>query len=576
MPAVTAVSVSTPRLIEIRGQSVLTSIVRDPLAGPLFFGLGGPAGNRTAVHSEDVLVTVRENYDYWTSELGVARAAWPDCFWGENLTIAGLDERTLRIGDRLAIGATALFQVTSPRIPCFKLAWRLGQPDAFLRTLVASGRTGFYLRVLRAGEVSAGSAVLVESPYPENLTVSEVSRLLHDDTATPELLERALAMAGLGRQALAMLRNRLTQLTDGLRCRPGRWSGWRQFEIFDIRRETLEVRSFKVRPKDGRETAQFRAGQFITVRVPIADGRTVSRVWSISDYDEQGLGYRLTIRRSQNGRASSHMHDAVRTGDTLELRSPAGAFALDRSTVFRTVLISAGIGVTPMIAMLKAHARRDDPPPLLWIHSTQNSATHVLREEAASVLDTRPQFRSHIVYTAPRQSDTLGIDYHDAGRLTQERIRQLLGVNYQCRPFGREIELPSQAGQFYICGPAPFEQHVRDALKGFGVDEAAIFSEHFQRFLNDESRIDECQVVFSRSSKAALWRAEDDTSLLELAEEHDVAASFSCRAGSCHSCETALLKGAVSYQMQPPIPPRPGCVLLCCARPSSPIVELDV
>ncbi|MDP9051678.1 MAG: MOSC domain-containing protein, partial [Acidobacteriota bacterium] len=500
MAKVIAVSVSIPQVVDIGGRPMTTSIVRDPYPGALRFDRGGPVGNRTAVHTEHALATISENYDFWTRELGVAREAWPPCFWGENLTVSGLSEHTLRIGDRLTIGATAVLEVTSPRIPCIKLSWRLGQPESFLRTLVNSGLTGFYLRMLNPGEISADDPVTLDSPHPGNITVAELSRLLHDDSIDVERLKRTLATPALGDQASSMLRHRITHLTDGLRCREGRWQGWRPFVVSDIVDEVADVRSFTLRPKDGDALAQYRAGQFLAVRLQTSAGRTFTRTWSLSDYDEKGTAYRLTIRRAPKGQGSAHLHDLAKVGDTLDVRSPAGAFALDRSTVFRVVLISAGIGVTPLLAMLKAHAAREDGPPLLWIHSTRHGATHTLRTEANQIMRDNPQFRSHVVYTAPRTEDRNGIDYDSAGRLTSERISQVLGANYSCRPFGREIELPSQAGLFYICGPDEFERSVRGALIDFGVGASAIYSERFGRGVTDQvSAVSSSEVRFRRA-----------------------------------------------------------------------------
>lgn len=251
MPLITAVSVATPRIIDIHGRPTNTSIVREAHQGPLLFGFGGPIGNRTAVHTEDVLATVTENYDFWAEQLGIPRQTWPASFWGENITISGLSENTLRVGDRLRVGASAVFEVTSPRIPCFKLSWRLNQPESFLHTLVESGLTGFYLRVIKPGEVAAGDLVEWESPYANNIIVGDLSRLLQSDSVDVELLKKTLATPGLGRQATSMLHHRITQLTDGARCRLGRWQGWRRFEVHQIVSETTEVRSFILRPQDG-------------------------------------------------------------------------------------------------------------------------------------------------------------------------------------------------------------------------------------------------------------------------------------------------------------------------------------
>jgi uncharacterized protein len=577
MAKVIAVSVSIPRMVDMGGRPMMTSIVRDPYPGALRFDRGGPLGNRTAVHTEDVLATVSENYDFWTRELGVAREAWPPCFWGENLTLSGLSEHTLRIGDRLSIGAEAKLEITSPRIPCIKLSWRLGQPDSFLRTLVDSGLTGFYLRVLNAGEISADDPVKLESPYPDNITVAELSRVLHDDLIDVERLKRTLATPGLGDQASSMLRHRITHLTDGARCHQGRWHGWRPFVVSDIVDEAAEVRSFALRPKDGAALAQYRAGQFLTVRLQTSAGRMVTRTWSLSDYDEEGTAYRLTIRRAANGQGSTHLHDLATVGDSLDVRSPAGAFALDRSTVFRVVLISAGIGVTPVLAMLKAHAARADAPPLLWIHTTRNGGTHTLRTEVERIVRNNPLFRSHVVYTAPRPEDRAGIDYDSAGRLTSAQILQLLGANYSCRPFGRQIELPSQAGLFYICGPQEFERSVRSTLTESGVAASAIYSEGFGRGLVDQvSAVISSEVRFRRAGITATWESDDGLSLLELAEQQGLMPPSSCRAGSCLTCEAALIRGELTYNPQPMCEPGQGRVLICCARPASAVVELDL
>ncbi|MGH8138547.1 MAG: MOSC domain-containing protein [Steroidobacteraceae bacterium] len=577
MATVIAVSISTPRVVDIGGRPTTTSIVRDPYPGALRFERGGPVGNRTAVHTEDALVTISESYDFWTRELGVAREAWPDCFWGENLTIRGLSEHTLRIGDRLAIGASALFEVTSPRIPCMKLSWRLGQPESFLRRLIDSGLTGFYLRVVTPGEVSAGDSVALESPSHDSITVAGLSQLLQDDSSDLERLKRTLATPALGRQASAMLRHRITHLIDGARCRQGRWQGWRPFVVSAIAEEAAEVRSFTLRPKDGEALAQYRAGQFLAVRLQTSAGRMITRTWSLSDYDEKGTAYRLTIRRAPNGQGSSHLHDLAKVGDTLDVRSPAGAFALDRSTVFRVVLISAGIGVTPLFSMLKAHAAREDAPPLLWIHTTRHGATHTLRTEADKIVRGNPQFRSHVVYTAPRPDDRAGIDYDSAGRLTPEQISRLLGANYSCRPFGREIELPSQAGLFYICGPEEFERSVRGALVKLGVGPSAIHSEGFGRALIDQaSAVSSSEVRFRRSGITATWQSDADMSLLELAEQRGLTPPSSCRAGTCLTCETALVAGRVIYNPQPMSELAADRVLICCARPASATLELDL
>jgi ferredoxin-NADP reductase len=267
----------------------------------------------------------------------------------------------------------------------------------------------------------------------------------------------------------------------------------------------------------------------------------------------------------------------MRVGDTVEIRSPQGSFTLDRATPFRVVLVSAGIGVTPLLSMLKAHARRPDPPPLLWIHSARDGATHALRSDAERVLGSNSLFRSHIVYTAPRSEDRPGVDFHSRGRLTQAQLGELLGTSYLCRPFGREIEIPSYAGAFYICGPRPFEQMVHAALINLGVPAAHIQSEQFGRRTADTaSGLERAEVRFVRSGKVAEWTTDGDLSLLDLAELQDIDAAFSCRSGTCHTCAVRICRGAVRYALSPAVPPALGEALICCARPDSSTLELDL
>jgi ferredoxin-NADP reductase len=272
------------------------------------------------------------------------------------------------------------------------------------------------------------------------------------------------------------------------------------------------------------------------------------------------------------------MHTRVRVGDELEVRSPAGAFVLDRSTLFRVTLLSAGIGDTPLVSMLKAHAARTDISPLVWIHSSKNGSTYALRSDVDQVLRANPLFRSLVLYTAPQPEDRLGVDYDQPGRLTAERLTSFLGNSYRCSPFWRDIELPGQIGLFYICGPVAFERDVRAALLAWGVDRESIHSEHFTPAgaLNPAPTQSSCTVKFVRSKRDAVWTHESDLSLLELAEINGLDPASSCRVGSCHTCESTLLSGSVTYERVPEVPPAPGRVLICCARPSTAVIELDL
>jgi MOSC domain-containing protein YiiM len=173
---VLAVSAAVPTLHQIDGRPVLTSIVRTPLSGTLQIGANGPLNSQTAVHTEHVLAFAAANYDHWSAYLGVARWPWSD--WGETLTLDLLDERALRIGDRLRVGAELVLEVTSPRLPCFKLAWRINQPVSVLVPMARDGRVGVYLRVVPPGPVQAGDPVHHEPAAQPGITVAALSSLL--------------------------------------------------------------------------------------------------------------------------------------------------------------------------------------------------------------------------------------------------------------------------------------------------------------------------------------------------------------------------------------------------------------
>ncbi|WP_419814281.1 MOSC domain-containing protein [Glacieibacterium sp.] len=571
--AVVAVSVARPCWQEVYGRQVYTSIVRDAAEGPVRFGPGGPEGNATAVHTEEVFAFFAEHYDYWADRLGTGRDAWGDCHWGENLMLSGMPgEDDLHIGDRFRIGE-ALLEVTSPRIPCFKLCWRIGQPESFLRVLIESGRMGCYLRVIEPGMIAAGAVVRPDARADGAISVLGLSRLLHDPDITDlDVLRRVLATPGLGGQAAGMIRKRIAFLTDGQLGARGRWQGWRRFEITEVAEEARDIRSFRLRPVDGAAIGGYRAGQFLTVRLPDAEGTI--RSWSLSDYDQSAGHYRISVKREPQGTASRWMHDIARPGDRLDVRPPSGRFVLDRSGFMRTVLISAGIGVTPMVAMLKAHAERGaEAPPLLWAHAARSGEAHGFAREVDELIATMPNAVRRTYYSRPGPGDICD----RVGRLDDRAIAEMLAESYSLSPFGRTIELTGDYSDFYICGPREFEDSVRCALVANGVNPGSIRSERFGAGdpVADVSPAPETAEVRIGEQKLT-WRRDDDLTLLELAEAAGIPVDSACRVGNCGSCEVGLRAGAVRYLVTPSAQPGEGRVLLCCTRPASAILELEL
>ncbi len=268
--------------------------------------------------------------------------------------------------------------------------------------------------------------------------------------------------------------------------------------------------------------------------------------------------------------ASAYIREHVAVGDTLDVAAPPGVFFLADGDA-PVLLLSAGVGVTPVLAMLHSLAETGSTRPVWWIHGARNSTEHPFAEEASSLLKQLPRAHTHVSYSRPRESDRAGIDYTVSGRLSA-------GV------FGA-LGLPRKA-EAYLCGPKSFMEDLSDALADYGLDRAHIHVETFGAGAPLTPGITEAvkpphppdgpigtgpTVAFARSGLTVPWHPRYG-SLLDFAEACDVPTRWSCRAGVCHNCETALLSGTVSYDPDPVEPPAEGNVLICCSAPRENLV----
>lgn len=574
---VLSVSVSLPQMVEMGEMTWLTSIIKEPGAGPVMISQEGPEGNKSAVHPEAVYAIGAEAYDYWAERLGVDRAEWQWGRWGENITFRGLYEKDLRVGDIIAVGDTLVMQVSGARNPCVKLSWRLGQPVTLLATLIESGVMGFYLRVLTPGLIKAGDMARVSRTHPGNMAIIDIPRLIHDRAAPSEQVRRALEMPALSDYAKMFLRQRLSQSLDNEIAGQNRWSGWRDFVISRIVEECRGVRSFYFRPVDGGEIAGYRPGQFLTFRIPDGQGRTVQRQWSISDYGAADDTYRISVRRVDGGSASAWMHDETQIGTVVPVKAPAGRFTLDIGSTKPIIFISAGIGITPLLAMLKAHAARQggQTPLVIWIHAAREGDSHAFKDEVQALIDRGVDIRPHIFYSRPGPEDRHGIDYDVAGRIDIAAIRRIaekIDVNLA----GRVIEIAAQICEFYLCGPAEMQRSLREDLIAWGVSDHSIHAETFSPpTARDTANVGKAEIVFAESGRTLVWRGDDDLSLLELAEAAGIEAPSNCRMGTCHSCLCRISSGKVEHRVE-----LEGLddshALLCCAVPASDRVVLQL
>jgi ferredoxin-NADP reductase/MOSC domain-containing protein YiiM len=568
---VLSVNVGVPRDVEWRGRRLRTAIWKFPVDGRRWVARLNVAGDDQADrvgHGGEhraVFVYQLDSYRYWERELG--RGLDGPGQFGENLTVTGLADDEVRIGDRLRVGG-ALLEVTQPRVTCFKVGVRLDEPR-MPALLTGHGRPGFYARVLEEGEVGAGDPI-DHRPVAGGMTVREVSDLLYLPGRAPADLRRALTLPALSEGWRGSFRDLLARAEDAApRAEvPPAWSGFRPFVVADVVAETADVRSFVLEPADGGALPAHLPGQFVTVRLAAAgDGAALVRSYSLSARSD---GRRLRISVKRDGVASALLHDTVAPGTRVELGAPRGSFTLEVDRPRPVVLVSAGIGVTPVLAMLAALAHAGVARPVTWLHAARSRAEHAFAAEARTLLAQLPGARAHVHYTRPGPDDRPGETFDHAGRLTAEHLATL--------------GLPADA-HAYVCGPDAFMRDVQTGLVAAGLAADAVHTEAFGAVTtpagarprpHPPERVSATgpAVVFARSG-LTVRPAAGAGSLLDLAEACDVPARWSCRTGVCHLCVTGLVEGAVRYDPEPLEAPAAGTALLCCSVPDGD-VTLDL
>ncbi|WP_369243806.1 MOSC domain-containing protein [Streptomyces sp. R41] len=583
----TAVNVGMPKDVPWHGKTVHTGVYKQTVTGPRMVrrlnidgdgqgDLGGHGGEQRAV-----LVYQLDSYRFWAKELRRDDLA-PGQF-GENFTVDGLPDEEVCIGDRYRIG-DALFEVTQPRVTCYRVGLRMGEPR-MAALLVAHHRPGFYLRVIEEGEVEAGQEIVKVSTGPEAMTVEEIDRVLYLPGHTREQVERALRIPALSPGWQSSMRTLLEQ-SDGERgassgsaglntaatAPPPGWAGFRPLTVTRIQPESRSVFSLHLAAADGSALPAALPGQFLTVKVqPEGDVPPMIRSYSLSG--EPGTGtYRISVKVEPHGTASNELRAHARVGDRLQAAAPRGTFCLAQGDN-PVLLLSAGIGVTPVLAMLHALAREHSSREVWWLHGARDGTEHPFAQESRELIAALPNARSTIYYSRPAAADRLGVDYARASRLSAERI---LGLG-----------LPTDADA-YLCGPADFMAGVTAALVDSGLNSSRVHTEIFGAGPSLTPGIKGSstaaaphqpagppgtgpEVSFARSGLNVPWNDAQE-SLLELAEACDIPVQWSCRTGVCHTCELALMSGTVAYSPDPVEPPADGNILICCSKPTEGVV----
>jgi len=577
---VLSVNVGLPRDVEWQGRTIHTGVWKEPVDGPQMvrrLNIDGDGQGDLAGHGGEhraVFVYQIESYRYWEEQLDRHDFSYGQ--FGENFTVEGLADDEVCIGDRYQI-RDAVFEVTQPRVTCYRVGIRMDEPR-MPALLVAHHRPGFYLRVLQEGEVEAGDEITKVATGPEAMTVAELDGLLYLPRHPRRSLVRALRIPALSEGWQQSFRTLLDQGPDagneGLNPAAGSrpaWTGFRPFRVAGIDRESASVISIRLDPEDHEAGSPARPGQFVTVRLrPDADAAPLLRSYSLSGGPGED-GYRISVKREAHGAASGYLHTRLSPGDTLEIAAPRGAFVLQPGET-PVVLASAGVGATPVLAMLHALADERAQRPVWWLHGARNRAEHSFAREVDELLALLPGGHRVVCYSDPGADDRAGVDFDVHGRLTSEVLE--------------DAAVPID-GTFYLCGPGPFMHDVGAALAAQGVTPDRIKAEIFgpsdpitPGIVDSTTRPPHPpdgppgpgpEISFSRSNLTVEWDPAC-LSLLELAEACDVPVRWSCRSGVCHTCETAVVTGTVSYEPEPIEQPGPGNAYLCCSRPQTDLV----
>jgi ferredoxin-NADP reductase/MOSC domain-containing protein YiiM len=541
--------------------------------------LAGHGGEQRAV-----FVYQMDSYHYWESFLG--RNDFTLGQFGENFTVEGLPDNEVCIGDRYRIGG-AEFEVTQPRVTCYRVGIRMNEPR-MPALLVEHHRPGFYFRVLQEGEVGAGDDIVKISDGPEQISVAEVDALLYLPGQTREQLERVLRIPALSKgwqdSFRAMLRQDLLQRdlsstttvgNPGLANeeQPPAWPGFRQMRVAGIHKESDNVTSFVLEPTDGQLLPLCQAGQFVVLRLLVDPGKPPAlRSYSLSDLPAADH-FRISVKSELNGIGSSFLCNRSRAGDLLDVSAPRGSFIL-RPGESPVVLLSAGVGATPVMSMLHSLAAERSQREIWWIYGARNRVNHPFAEESRSLLKQLSRGREYIVYSRPAAIDQVGADFDAPGHIDTALLERI-GV--------------SQGSDFYLCGPTSFLENMRDGLRNWGVLSENVHTEVFGTLESITPGMAQVAhtphlpqgapgsgpaVSFARSGITAAWDSKF-ASLLELAEACDVPVRWSCRIGVCHTCMTGLVDGSITYNPEPLERPAPGNVLVCCSQPNA-SVTLDL
>jgi ferredoxin-NADP reductase/predicted pyridoxine 5'-phosphate oxidase superfamily flavin-nucleotide-binding protein len=440
-----------------------------------------------------------------------------------------------------------------------------------LGNLLINPRAGLLFIDFNSGDLlhlSGRAQVILEGPQveafqgAERLWTFEVERVVRRPAAL------ALRWRFDGVSPTSLLTGTWSQANARLQAK-ALGDSWRPLRVVRIEQESHAIRSIYLEPSDGAGLPLFQAGQHLPLRFNIA-GDVHIRTYSLSSAPSDDF-FRISVKR--DGLVSSHLHEHIRVGDVLEARAPQGHFTVAPHERRPLVLLAAGVGITPLLSMVREVVyqglRTRRIRPTWFFQSSRTLADQPFRSELDRLLDGLGD-AVHVrrLLSQPEPDAREGEDFDLTGRIDADLMKTIL-----------EVEDYDQV-DFVLCGPGSFTQGMYDSLRSLDIRDARIHAETFgpstlRRTPDPDAIVIEqppaatvsVPVVFQRSAKEARWQPEGG-SLLELAESRGLRPEFSCRGGSCGTCKTRLISGAVNYPQPPAEVPEAGEVLICCAVPA--------
>jgi ferredoxin-NADP reductase/predicted pyridoxine 5'-phosphate oxidase superfamily flavin-nucleotide-binding protein len=443
-----------------------------------------------------------------------------------------------------------------------------------LGNIFVNGKAGLLFVDFATGDMlqmTGDAAVILDSPEitafqgAERLWTVKPRRIVR----RREALALRWAFQADGWSPNSLMTGSWTQAADRLKAR-GLTKGWRPLKVTRIVEESATIRSFHFQSADDTALWPHVAGQHLPIRLTVpGHDRPLHRTYTLSVAPSDEF-YRISVKR--DGAVSQFLHDTVAVGDIIEARAPAGAFTIDAREARPAVLLAGGVGITPLVAMLRhvvfEGIRRQKVRPITLLHAVRTKADRAFEKEIAELAAAA----KGAVRVLRVQGDIEGVeqeaDYDVAGRIDMALLSRVLAFHDY---------------DFYLCGPPQFTQTLYDGLRGYNIADARIHSEMFgpsslKRSTDGTGKATMLRrappsdkpvpVVFTNSLKEARWTPGSGT-LLDLAEARDLQPDFSCREGNCGTCRTKLVKGAVTYVKEPAAEVDEDEVLLCCAVPAS-------